>query len=229
MRTIIQTPTGKLDTSLKYFATLDFEILSLNDINYVTDGNVIIEVNPDRNARTGIKLIKSDWKAEVLELKEITTVLKTKEGYLTNDPSGAWIYLIESNAESIPALNENINSKLGDFAGISIESISFKTSKKIWEILGFKTTMGGEDQGWVSLKNSEDFTISIMTANSCPHLFFNPSLTYFNGEKNLAIIDWIRKSGVSIAEEITTFNEQGIADNIVLQDPGGLGFFLFSD
>ena len=68
-----------------------------------------------------------------------------------------------------------------------------------------------------------------MKTGSCPHLFFNPSLTYFNGAKNLSIIQQIKTLQIPITEEITHFNKEGIVDNIIIRDPGGLGFFLFSD
>ena len=63
----------------------------------------------------------------------------------------------------------------------------------------------------------------------CPHLFFNPSLTFFNGENNLKIIDQINNLNIAVTEEITVFNEDNIVDNIIIRDPGGLGYFLFSD
>ncbi len=42
----------------------------------------------------------------------------------------------------------------------------------------------------------------------CPYLFFNPSLTYFNGKENEATIDSIKKQGVLITEEITQFQRR---------------------
>jgi len=71
--------------------------------------------------------------------------------------------------------------------------------------------------------------VSFMQPNSCPHLFFNPSMTYFNGKNNLPIIAKIREAGIPITEEITHFNQEGIVDNIIIRDPGGYGFFIFSD
>jgi len=71
--------------------------------------------------------------------------------------------------------------------------------------------------------------VSFMQPNSCPHLFFNPSMTYFNGKNNLPIIAKIREAGILITEEITHFNQEGIVDNIIIRDPGGYGFFIFSD
>ncbi len=68
-----------------------------------------------------------------------------------------------------------------------------------------------------------------MKPNACPHLFFNPSLTYFNGKNNIDIIAKIRALNISITEEITHFNKEGKVDNIIIRDPGGFGFFLFND
>ena len=58
---------------------------------------------------------------------------------------------------------------------------------------------------------------------------YNPSLTYFNGGKNLPVIAAIREAGIPITEEITHFNEDGIVDNVILRDPGGYGFYIFND
>lgn len=46
---------------------------------------------------------------------------------------------------------------------------------------------------------------------------------------NLAVIKKIRELNIPIVEEISTFNKEGIVDNIIIRDPGGYGFFIFSD
>ena len=71
--------------------------------------------------------------------------------------------------------------------------------------------------------------VSFMVPNVCPHLFFNPSFTYFNSGKNPEIIAKLREAKVPIKEEITLFNPNGEVDNVILQDPGGFGFFVFND
>lgn len=48
-------------------------------------------------------------------------------------------------------------------------------------------------------------------------------------KSNLAIIQKIRDLQIPITEEITHFNKEGIVDNIIIRDPGGLGFFIFND
>ena len=117
-----------------------------------------------------------------------------------------------------PGVKEEIKTVLGNFAGMSLETISIKVSQEIFEILGFKNGAGNTDQGWLTMKNEDDFTISFMAPNSCPHLFFNPSLTYFNGKKgNPIVIQNIRDLDIPITEEITYFNRDQIVDNISLE------------
>ena len=229
MLSIIQTPTNKIENSLDFYTKLDFKIISKENPVLLSDGHVIIEINPDRFARAGVKLINSSWKSEAKALEAITTVVKIENGYLLNDPSGAWIYLIES--ETIPSydLTGIEKSVLGNYAGVSLESIAIGKSLKIWEVLGFSKTMGSAEQGWITMENENKMGVSIMKPNSCPHLFFNPSLTFFNGKNNPVIIEKIRSLNIPIAEEVTAFNKEGIVDNVILRDPGGYGFFIFND
>jgi hypothetical protein len=118
----------------------------------------------------------------------------------------------------------------GNFAGLSIETTEMERSVEFWSALGYAITMGEASKGWVSLEADGCPGISLMKSMMCPHLFFNPSLTYFNGkEGNPKVIEAVRKEGIPITEEITHFNKEGLVDNIIIRDPGGLGFFLFND
>lgn len=229
MNTILQTPTNDLSQSLDFYKKLNFKILSAENPTLVTDGNAVIEINPDRFARAGVRFYKSDWTSTVEELKKMTTVLSIQNGYLLSDQSGVWIYLIESNSTVNFDLDEVDNSTLGNFAGLSLETTDIQKSTELWEILDFSRTMGSVEQGLVGYKNADGLGVSFMHPNNCPHLFFNPSMTYFNGKNNLEIIAKIRKVGIPITEEITHFNKAGVVDNIIIRDPGGYGFFIFSD
>lgn len=229
MKTIVQTPTGNLKDSLEFYSSLKFEILSNESPILVSDGKVIIEINTHRHARSGIKLYDSSWKTTADQLKKISSVIKVDNGYLLGDPNGVFIYLIENKEIPDFDISGISTSVLGDFAGLSIECIDIEKSEEFWAVLGFKRSMGSLENGWIVMVNKEGTSVSLMIANSCPHLFFNPSLTFFNGKNNLAIIEQIRALGVPITEEITCFNEEGIVDNIIVRDPGGLGFFVFND
>ena len=228
MSSIIQTPTNNLQNSLSFYQKLNFTVLSESNPTLVSDGSVVVEINPDRFARAGVKLYRASWKDVVASLKESNTVILERDnGYLLADPCGMWIYLVEGKMEI--DLENVPSSTLGNFAGISLETIDMNGSIALWEKLGFKHEMGKVEQGWVAYKNEDGMSVSFMKPNSCPHLFFNPSLTYFNGKQNLGIIQEIRNNEIPITEEITHFNKEGIVDNIIIRDPGGYGFFIFSD
>ena len=61
MNSIIQTPTPNLEQSLDFYKKLNFEKLPAASGNFVTDGKVVIEINPDGFARAGVKLFKNSW------------------------------------------------------------------------------------------------------------------------------------------------------------------------
>ncbi|MCW9706699.1 hypothetical protein [Fodinibius salsisoli] len=224
MKTFIHTPANNLKDSLYFYRKLNFTVLSEESPTIVSDGTLCIEISTDHFARRGIKLVSQSWEQTINKLKEVTTIKKTDSGYLLSDVSGTWIYLVEE-ANELNVELPNSKSALGNNMGISIETIDIKKSTEIWMTLGFSRS----SEEWPSFTNEDGVTVTFYEPNSCPHLFFNPSLTYFNGDENLQIIEYIRSQQIPITEEITYFNEQGIVDNIVLRDPGGLGFFLFND
>ena len=229
MNSIIQTPTNNLSDSVEFYTKLGFTKLTGTELELVSDGKAVIEINPDRFARAGIKLFNENWESIVDDLEKLVTVLRIDNGYLISDPSGAWIYLIESQEELHLDLSAISSSVLGNYAGISLETTSINNSYSLWKLLGFNEKEGDIEQGWITLRNSDGLVISLMKPFTCPHLFFNPSLTYFNGKNNMEIIEQIRSLDIPITEEITHFNKEGIVDNIIIRDPGGYGFFLFSD
>lgn len=227
-RTIIHTPTGKLENSIDFYSRLQFKSIAGSPILY-TDGIAVIEINTDRFARAGLKIYRRSWTTEIAALKEMTAVTAIPGGYLFCEPGGTWIYLMESEPGIKFKKSESSFSILGNFAGLSIEAADILRAARIFEILGFSKNMGSADQGWISFVNEEGFKINIMKPLCCPHLFFNPSLTYFNGKNNLSVIEKVRVLEIPISEEITHFNKKGIADNIIIRDPGGYGFFIFND
>jgi predicted lactoylglutathione lyase len=226
MNTIIQTPTPDILKSKSFYTKMGFTEIS--DSNCYTDGKSIIEINPERFARPGIKLIASSWTSEVEKLNSLTKVITTDSGFLLGDCTGTWIYLIES--ETSLTIPENCTpSLMGNNQGITIESIDIEKAANIWNTIGFKTVAGNIEQGWISLVNGDGVVINIMTPNCCPHLFLNPSISFFNGTNNQAIIEKIRATEIEIKEEITHFSKENTVDNIIMADPGNIGFFIFND
>lgn len=227
--TIIQTPTPAIAKSEAFYQKLNWEKISSDPIIY-TDGKVLVLINPTRSARAGLVMYKSSWVKEKEIIGKQRPLWSVENGFGFTDPSGSWVYLFESAAPVNYTPKEKAFGMTGNAMGYSLESADMNASIALYETLGFKITMGAADQGFVVLANEDRFGISLMKPNSCPHLFFNPSLTYFNGkEGNPIIIENLRNNNIPITEEVTVFSKDGMVDNVIIQDPGGLGFFIFND
>jgi hypothetical protein len=228
MSCILQTPTNKIENSISFYDKLGFKPVEHPGLTLYTDGKVLISVNPARSARAGIRMYRPDWTAEVARLKALTAVHEKDGVFVLADPSNVWIYLETGDmpVDFTPA--EESFSTLGNSMGLSLETPDFSRSAAIYDILGFSKIMGDIAQGYVVYKGN-GLGLSLMAPFVCPHLVFNPSLTFFNGGKNLPVIEKIREAGIPIAEEIDMFNKEGIVDNVIIRDPGGFGFFVFND
>jgi hypothetical protein len=229
MNAHVITPTPKLSTSLEFYAKLGFTVIPANGSTLVSDGQVLIEIDPERTARAGIKFFDADHSRKLDALSGTFAIHRVEAGHLLSDPNGIRVVLSEREAPAadMKGITPGIT---GNFAGLSIETTEMERSVEFWSALGYAITMGEASKGWVSLEADGCPGISLMKSMMCPHLFFNPSLTYFNGkEGNPKVIEAVRKEGIPITEEITHFNKEGLVDNIIIRDPGGLGFFLFND
>ena len=223
----IKTPTNKLSNSVDFYTRLGFRQQADNPLAY-TDGKVMIEIDTIKTARAGFNFYKASWTAEVETLKQTTNVIKTKRGYMICDPSGVWIYLIES-ARTLPPQADSSYSLLGHYQGSTLESGNIMASYALYTALGLQKVSGAPEKGFVVLSNGKGFSVALLRPQMSPHLFFNPSLTYFNGTRNLSIINNIKATGIPVTQDITWFSKDGSADNIIIRDPGGYGFFVFSD
>lgn len=228
MQFLYTTPTPDLELSKSFYSSLGFEIDQREKICYAISSQLVIEINPVRTARAGIKIYGIDQDEFFKSLNSYANITKTDAGFLLSDPSNVWMYFENAAIDDILDLGAN-KELCGNFVGMSLESTDIQRSINIWSCLGLKKTMGDINQGWVAYGSDSGLNVSFMVPNVCPHLFFNPSFTYFNSGKNPEIIAKLREAKVPIKEEITLFNPNGEVDNVILQDPGGFGFFVFND
>ncbi|MBR9917080.1 VOC family protein [bacterium] len=215
------TPCANLNNSIRYYQKLGYTQLEDEELTLFSDGKVLIQIHADRFIRPGI-CVSSD---RPLPAKVKDHLIETAVGYACTDPNGVWIYFTDQlilEGDARPSL-------LGNFEGISLEVHRLESSVAFYNDIGFEVNSGSADAGWVSMKDANGTSISMMKPQTCPHLFFNPGLTYFNGGKNPEIIQALRNAGVKFAEEVTYFNPKGEVDNVILRDPGGLGIFVFND
>ncbi len=229
MKATLLTPANDLEASVDFYRRLGFEIVSQDARVLVTDGRAVVEIDPDVYARPGVKLYKDSWTEQVRTLAESTLVTALDGGYLVGGPNGVRVHLSEGRLDVDLDREEASFGIPGNFHGVSLETTDMKRSLRFWEILGFSVDTGSIEAGWITLTGAEGLEVSLMGPLSCPHLFFNPSMTYFNGEENLEVIARLREAGIPITEEITHFSDDGTVDNVIIRDPGGLGFFIFND
>ena len=79
MNSFIHTPTNSLEESIGFYEKLNYKRISSENFTWFTNGQCVVEINPDRHARSGIKLYKNSWAEEISLLKKTTSVLKPTE------------------------------------------------------------------------------------------------------------------------------------------------------
>jgi len=224
--TTICTPTPDPTRSADFYRRAGFT--SVDDDapgDWFTDGAVMVHVDPTRTARVAVVLHGDVAVREALA--ERGRVVEHEGRWLAADPSGVFLWL---DPEPAPAIPEGTGpARVGRYAGLSIEALDPAAVVAFWEAAGWEVANGDAAQGWVLLTRDGCMGISVMGMHACPHLFPNPGLTYFNGGDNPRLIAGLREAGVPIHEEVTVFDDSGEVNNVILVDPGGLGFFMFND
>jgi len=147
-----------------------------------------------------------------------------QEKKTTVSPSGTWI---KERKEKIKYSTIDTKSLLGNYAGVCIKTLDIEASFIFWQAKGFKGKLN-LNASWCELENENGDRLSLLKANSCPHLFTNPSLAFFNGPEKSTIIQKIKALRLPVKQEVI-FREESSAENQILNDPGGLGFFVFND
>ena len=121
MTVIVQSPTPNIDLSKQFYEKLDFTIAKTQNGFKALAKNLIIEVNSDRLARAGLKLIGTNWDDFLTQNDLQAKASKTSTGHLLTSPAGCCVYLEESTqtGEKVATVQKPI---LGTFAGLSLET-----------------------------------------------------------------------------------------------------------
>ena len=227
MQLFLQTCTPNIQLSKNYFSALDFELKDLEGYTIAYDQQMHIMIDHNRGGRKGLTLIKENWDKEIAKITPHLRVIQKENVYYFISPSGTRFALRAEAKIDIPVTQSKC--MLGNYAGVSIETLDIESSMAVMQALGFEHNSGSMEQGWVGYTDQDQNVISLMAPFACPHLFMNPSGTFFNSGTNPKIIAEVRKKQIPIFEEITVFNSKSEVDNIIMQEPGGLGFFVFND
>ena len=206
MRLIVESPAPHLKESLPYYKKIGFQCSEWKNAYLCQTKSLTIFLNPDPYSRPCLNLFGAQEKK--------TTV----------SPSGTWI---KERKEKIKYSNIDTKSLLGNYAGTCIETLDIEAYFIFWQAKGFKGKLN-LNASWCELENENGDRLSLLKANCCPHLFTNPSLAFFNGPENSTIIQKIKALRLPVKQEVI-FGEESSAENLILNDPGRLGFFVFND
>lgn len=226
MSLCLTTPAPNPERSATLLAQLGFEPV-VDGAALWTDGAALLHVDPAPRARAGIQVWRDELGDGAAACLGGPEAAKFDGGQLLVAPSGTPVWVMDGTRPEVELGSRG--GVLGKFAGISLETPSLARSVEFWgSLLGARVEAGGVEQGWLTLRRAGMADLSCMAHLACPHSFANPSFTYFNGGDNPSVIDDVRRRGVSIFEEVAGAGG-GPAQNIILREPGGVGFFVFND
>jgi len=98
MSVIVQSKAIDLAQSQSFYEDLNFQVLQQGKTSLVSDGTIIMELNPDRFARNGVKLYRDSWEDVLAQLAPNHQLIPIDGGHLLSDPSACWIYLMNGTA-----------------------------------------------------------------------------------------------------------------------------------
>lgn len=221
MKIIYQTPTPDLAASKSFFSKAGWKDVSTDTQTLYQDGDQFVRINTAVHVRPGLVIQASENENRPAIFQKIG------DEWIAACPSNIWVYW-ENESQVYP--EQSVQSHLGNLAGLTIETLKMTESLTFYTQLGFQVTGGDAAHGFVSMKHDCGFGLTLLKAGMCPHLFLNPSISYFNGkEGNPVVIEKIRQENLTILQEVDHFNENNIVDNLILREPGGMGFFIFND
>ena len=218
------------DKSLRYYERLGFTINSLDNAQHLISAAGISFLLDERPfIRPGWVFYGKETAELQAKLKQHSQLIPFEEGWLSLTTCGAWLRLVESLPPVISTHDALQDSALGSFAGWSMETLDLRKSQDFWNSLGFDLVAGDSNSSWITMRNGNTQQISFMKYGSCPHLFLGASLTFFNGKDNVEVIQGLKALGIPILQDVRVFSQGNKTENVVLQDPSGLGIFVFND
>lgn len=229
-KVIINSAAQNINRVSAFYDKIGFKN-ALNNQIYVTDNQSVIKLNSSNSTRVCIELY-TDNSPKIRELL-MPSIFEKDSSYVTSDPNGVLIDVFDiADYPNLTFPDNSDTSLLGNYAGIGIETLKMKESVDFYVMLGYNSP--GELNGsesYLTLQNDELPPLTLFKMGMCPHSFYNPSLTFFNGkEQNPILIKKMKELGITFTEEVTVFSKDSTQlENVIVEDGGGLHFFVFND
>lgn len=204
--------------------TLGFTAVSVDDTAaLMTDGNYFFDIRHAEKPATTLSYCVSDISDAIhmAENLEIAIIEKSKHHAILKEPNGLLILLISPEILSLSEFPKNPSSLCGTLYEISLETADTERSISWWQNVGFKVLT--RQKTWCTLDDGK-IKIGLYEKGSCPHVFRNPSLAYFESDMAERIAR-LKEKGMTFAQEE---EEVGMKGHAVAESPDGQYFFLFT-
>lgn len=223
------TNVENLEKSLQFYEDLGFsQIVDRNELIQITDGQILILLNPDKMNYTGLAYYSDDIEKRVEKFEEAGIEFDAKikkEGKLflavLNEPNGLTFSLMNFDSNKIHKPKGKPITKCGMFGEISIETSDLNSSVAFYQKIGFE--IEHRTDNFVTL-NDGLICIGLYKKGVCNHLFRNLSITYFEPDMAERIKN-LKKEGKKFIQELPDID--GIISDAILEAPEGTYLFLF--
>jgi hypothetical protein len=208
----------------QFLGTLGFSTIASDDEStLLTDGNLYFDLRRAEKNKTMLSYCVHDVTnaVEMAQNLEIDIVEKSPHHVIVREPNGLLILLAGPDVVSLRDFEKKPSSLCGTFYEASLETNDVDRSIVWWQNVGFKVT--AHKDTWCTLDDGK-IMIGLYKKGNCPHLFRNPSLTYFEPDMGERIAE-LKKEGIQFLQEE---KEIGMKGHAIAESPDGQYFFLFS-
>lgn len=204
------------------FKTIGKDIL---EQKLLSDGTVIIRLDQEQAFGPGLLYYSGDPDHGLPFSDVIPSAPDDEMTMEWVDPNGVSVAVAGAPVSGIPAMISVENPAFGEFYEVSIMTKDFNESYHWWLEAGFELTYGNPATDNFLTMSDGLINIGLYRPGSCPHIFNNPAITYFDAHMKEKLV--IAKSkGIDFAQEIPN-REGNITDGIV-ETEEGYHVFLFS-
>jgi len=216
--------TTNASAAEKFLDILGFRVIESDETStLLTDGNLYFDLRRSKQNTTMVSYCVNDIgnAVEMAQNLEIEIAEMSPHHVIMREPNGLLILLAGPGVISLREFDRNPMSIAGTLYEVSVETSDMERSIAWWQNVGFKVLT--RQQTWCTLDDG-NLKIGLYEKGSCPHLFRNPSITYFEPDMAERIAT-LKGRGLTFAQEE---GEIGMKGHAIAESPDGQYFFLFT-
>ncbi|MDX2247396.1 MAG: hypothetical protein SF052_11490 [Bacteroidia bacterium] len=191
----------------------------------MSDGTVLLRLDEEYEYGAGILYYSEEMIADRPPGKNLRDEEESEWSQEWQSPEGVSFILLKASPNEIPKAESVQGTPYGTFYEVSLMTTDFQASIEWWQKAGFRLTYGNPETSSFVTLSDDLIRIGLYRPGSCPHIFNNPAITYFDSNMAEKIVA-ARESGISFAQEIT--NKENVVSDVIVETEEGWHIFLFS-